>query len=123
MQVVHRPGFPAHRAHVAIFNVTAMHVAVVPILPTLVGSGCVPGRLLVASAESAAALTFAIVFDSTVVGHALVLHDGVDVPWGLLAVSHAELLDICQLALHCSQAGCLAFDGFLRGRIRGTKVH
>ncbi len=86
---------PACRAHVAIFNVTAMHVAVVPILPLLVRSGRTPGWLLVASAGLTAALTFAIASDSAFVGCALVLRGGVDVAWGLLANSHAELLDVC----------------------------
>jgi hypothetical protein len=111
---------------VAIFNVTAMHVAVVPILPTLAGSGStwwtISGWLLVASVGPAAALTSAIASASAVVGQALVLRRGVDVAWGLLADSHAELLYIGQLVLHCDQSGCLVLNGFLCGHVRGTKV-
>ncbi len=77
---------------------------------------------MVASAGPAVELTFAIVSASAVVRRALVLRGKVDVAWGLLADSYAELLDICQLALHRGQAGCLAFDGFLRGHVHGTKV-
>ena len=87
----------------------------------------IPGWLLVAAAVSATALASAS--SSAVVGPALLLCGGVVVAWGLvdgawwlLADSHAELLDICQLALHCGEAGGLAFHRILRGRVRGAKV-
>ena len=73
----------------------------------------IPGWLLVAATMSAAASASAS--SSAVVGCALMLREGVavawgliDVAWGLLANGHAELLDVCQLALHRGQAGGLA---------------
>ena len=108
-----------------------MGVTVVSILMLLEGSElmwglrCVrpaetiPGWLLVVSAIIAAASTSAS--SSVVVGHVLVLREGIDVAWGLLADGHAELLDVHQVDLHHGQAGCLAFDGFLSGCVRGAK--
>ena len=73
----------------------------------------IPGWLLVDAAMSAAASASAS--SSVAVGRALLLRGGVavarelvDIAWGLLANGHAELLDICQLALHHGKAGGLA---------------
>jgi hypothetical protein len=134
VRVVRWPGFPTCCTHVEAVDIAAMCVAVVLILPTFVGSWrtqglrcsspakTIPGWLLVAAAGTAATLTSAIASAYAVVGHALVLCGGIDVAWGLLANGYAELLDICQLALHRGQAGCLAFDGFSRGHVHGAKV-
>ena len=46
----------------------------------------------------------------------------VDVACGLLANSHAELLDARQLALYRGQAGGLALHQFLGSQLCGTKV-
>ena len=116
---------------VGIFNITAMLVAVVPILPKLVGSWCTWGLRCARPAKNHTRL---------VVGCLCRNHLCLDLRhcnccrgcwmcvgagqgrrcWGLLVDSHAELLDICQLALHCGQAGCLTFDGFLSGCVRGV---
>jgi hypothetical protein len=97
-----------------------MCVAVVPILTMLVVSGRTrellragsiatkPGWLLreVATAVAAAgtsAMPTTIASAATIVGHVLLLCGGVDGWWGLLADSHAEFLDVCQLALHSSR--------------------
>ena len=89
-----------------------MGTAVVPILPTLVGSGrargllrtsnaaAKPGWLLweatstVATAGTTVAMATAIASVTAIVERALLLWRGVDVAWGLLANSHAELLDV-----------------------------
>jgi hypothetical protein len=52
----------------------------------------------------------------------LLLGRGVDGGRGLLVDSHAELLDVCELALHSGHGGCLALHQFLRGGVRGAKV-
>jgi hypothetical protein len=69
----------------------------------------------------AVALTATIAF--VVIGeHVLLLSGGIASAWGLLAGSHAELMNVCRLVLHCNQAVGLALHGFLRGGVRGTKV-
>jgi hypothetical protein len=50
------------------------------------------------------------------------LYGGVAAGWELLADGHTELLDACQLSLHCCHTCSLVLDGFLRGSICGTKV-
>ena len=120
-------GFSAQFAHVGIVNVAIMHKVVVPIFVVLEGGGrtlglvcarsakTIPGWLLVAAAVSVTASASASASSSAVVGRALMLRGGVaiawglvDVAWGLLANFHAELLYVCQLALHHGQAGGLA---------------
>ncbi len=64
----------------------------------------------------------AIASAAEIVGHVLLLCGGIDGGWGLLADSHAELLDVCQLALHSGHAGCLGLDRLLRGSVGCTKV-
>ncbi len=103
--------FVAPRAHVAIFDVTAMRVAVVPILIPLVGRGMhkpmatallalVQGWLLwiAAIAIEAAAASASAVVPAVVV---MLLWGIVDVVgWRLLlSDGHAELLKPCQLCL------------------------
>ena len=119
--------------------VAAMGVAVVPIFPTLVGSGrktwllrassvaAKPGWLLWEAATAVAAAVTSIVPTAiasaiAIVGHVLLLCGGVAGGWGLLADSHAELLDVCQLALHSGHAGCLGLDCFLRGSVGCAEV-
>ena len=92
-----------------------MSMAVVPIFPTLVGSGrtcgllCAgtvatePGWLLwettttttVATAGTAVAVATAVASVAAIVECVLLLCRGVDVGRGLLADGHAELLDVC----------------------------
>ncbi len=111
-----------------------MDTAVVSILPMFVGSGRTigllracpaavkPGWLLRESATAVAAtgtitaLPTTIASAAAIVGRVLLMWWSVDAGWGLLANSHAELLDVCQLALHShsGQAGCLGLDRFLR---------
>jgi hypothetical protein len=50
------------------------------------------------------------------------MYGGVAIGWGLLADSQAELLDACQLSLHCGQAGSSVLDRFLHGGVSGAKV-
>jgi hypothetical protein len=101
-----------------------MGVAVVPTFPTLVGSGkktwllCAgsvaakPGWLLWEAATAIAAavtsvMSTAIASATAIVGHVLLLCGGTAGGWGLLANSHAKLLDVCQLALHSSHVASL----------------
>ncbi len=105
----------ARCAHVAIFDVTAMHVAVVPILIPLVGRGMhkpmatallalVRGWLLWVAATiaiEAAAASASVVVPAVVVTMLLLLWNLVDVVgWRLLlSDGHAELLKPHQLCL------------------------
>ena len=102
-------------ARVGVLHVTTMSMVVVPIFPTLVGSGRTrgllrtgtvttkPGWLLwkttttttVATAGTAVAVATAVASVAAIVECVLLLCRGVDVGWGLLADSHAELLDVC----------------------------
>ncbi len=116
-----------------------MVVAVVPIFPTLVGSGrktlllragsiaAKPGWLVWEAATAVAAAGTIVVptpiaSAMAIVRHVLLLCGGVDGGWGLLADSHAELLDVHQLALHSGHAGCLGLDRFLHGPVGCTNV-
>ena len=116
-----------------------MGVAVVPIFPTLVGNGRKTGLLHASSVAAkpgwllweivtavAAAVTSVmpttIVSATAIVGHVLLLCGGVAGGWGQLANSHAELLDVRQLALHSGHVGCLGLDRFLRGSVGRTEV-
>jgi hypothetical protein len=109
---------------VGVVHIAAMGVAVVPIFPTLVGSGrktwllCAgsvaakPGWLLwevvtVNATALTSVMPTAIASATAIVEHVLLLCWNVDGGWGLLANSHAELLDVCQLALHSSHVGHL----------------
>ncbi len=111
---------PAHHACAGVVNIATMGAAVIPILPMLVGPGrarsllragtvaAKPGWLLweasctiCTSRATAAPVAMAIVV-------LLLLWRGVDVGRGLLVDSHAELLDVCELALHSGHGGCLA---------------
>ena len=113
-------------AWVGVLHVTTMSMEVVPIFPTLVGSGgacgllgtgtvtTIPGWLLwetntttIATAGTAVAVAASISSVASIVECVLLLCRGVDVGQGLLADSHAKLLDVCQLALHCGHGGCL----------------
>jgi len=100
-------------ACVSVINVAAIGPAIVPILSMFVGSGrtsgllCAspvatkPGWLLwdntaaIAIASTTAALTSAIASTVAIVGCVLLMWGGIDAGWGLLADSHAELLDVC----------------------------
>jgi hypothetical protein len=110
-----------------------MDVAVVPILPTLVGHGRTKCLLLTTThtaknhgwllwKTSAAGLTATIAFVA-IVECALLLNGGIDAAWVLLADGNAELLNVCKLALFCNQAVGLALHCFLRGGVHGAKVH
>jgi hypothetical protein len=57
-----------------------------------------------------------------IVRHVLLLCGGVAGGWGLLAHNHAELLDVCQLALHSNHVGRLGLDRYLRGSVGRAKV-
>ncbi len=106
----------ARPARVGIFDITAMHVAVVPILPPLVGCGgthkptatallaLVRGWLLRVAAAIAfkvAAASASAVVPAVAVTMLLLLGGVVDVVrWRLLlSDGHAELLKPCQLCL------------------------
>ncbi len=136
--IVGRAAIATRCACVGIVNVASMGVVVVPIFPTLVGSGrktwllhtssvaAKPGWLMWEAATAVAAagtsvVPTAIASAAVIVGHVLLLCGGVDGGWGLLADSHAELLDVCQLALHSGHAGCLGL-GFLCGSVGCAKV-
>ncbi len=136
--IVGRAAIATRCACVGVIHVAAMGVAVFLIFPTVVGSGrktlllragsvaAQPGLLLWEAATAVAAARTSIMPTSTVsaaaiVGHVLLLCGGVDGGWGLLANSHAEFLDVCQLALHSGHAGCLGLDCFLRGSVGCTK--
>jgi hypothetical protein len=54
---------------------------------------------------------------------AFLLSGGIDTAWGLLADGHAELLNVCKLALNCNQAVGLDLRCFLCGCIGGAQVH
>ncbi len=137
--IVGRATIATRCACVGVIHVAAMGVAVVPILPMLVGSGrktwllragsvaAKPGWLLWEAATAVAAavtsvMPAAIASATAIVGHVLLMCGGVDGGWGLLADSHAELLDVCQLALHSSHVGRLGLDRFLHGSIGRAKV-
>jgi hypothetical protein len=117
---------------VSVIHITAVGVAVVSILPMLVGSWRTKCLLLTATRiskthgwllqkTSAAALTTTVAFVA-IVERALLLSRSVDTAWGLLANGHAELSNVCKLALHCNQAVGLALHCFLCGGLRGAKV-
>jgi hypothetical protein len=138
--IVGRAAIATCCACVGVVHVATMGVAVVPIFPTLVGSGrktwllCAgsvaakPGWLLweVATAIATAVTSVmptAIASATAIVGHVLLLCGGVDGGWGLLADSHAELPDVHQLALHSGHVGRLGLDCFLHGSVGRAKVH
>ncbi len=124
---------------VGIFDITAMHMAIVPILPLLVDHGgthrpmatallaLVQGWLLPVAATiaivAAAAFVSAVV-PAVVVMTLLLLGGVVDVVgwWLLLSNSHAELFEPHQLHLDGGYAVGLALDRLLCGCARGAKV-
>ena len=126
-------------ACVGVFNVAAMRTAVVPTLPMFLGSGSMIGLMraspaavkqgwflrktatAVAATGITTALPTTVASASAIVGCVMLLCRGMDAGWGLLANSHAELLDDCQLALHSGHGGHLGLDQFLRGGVRGAK--
>ncbi len=132
VRVVSRSWFATHCTGVIVVKITTVGVTVVPILPTFVGSGWMKCLLLAAinTAKTHGWLlweTMAIALIATIplfmIGeHALLLSGGVAAACGLLANSHAELLSVCKLVLHCNQAVSLALHGFLHSSIHGTKV-
>jgi hypothetical protein len=86
-----------------------------------------PGWLLWEVATAVATAVTSIVPTASasataIVGHVLLLCGGVDGGWGLLADSHAKLLDVCQLALHSGHVGCLSLDRFLRCGVGRAEV-
>ncbi len=108
IRIVCRAPIPTHCAHVPVLNITAMHQAVVPILPMLVGIRRTSGLLCTSSAAAkpgwllweiataiAASGTTAVASAKTIVGRVLLLSGGIDIGWGLLADIHAKLLDVC----------------------------
>jgi hypothetical protein len=122
-----------------IFNITVMHMAIVPILPSLVGCGgmhrptaatllaLVRGWLLPVAATIAivaAAASTSMFVPAVVVTMLLLLGGVVDVVgwWLLLSDGHAELLEPCQLCLDGGYAVGLALDHLLCGCVRGAKV-
>ena len=125
---------PAHHACAGVVNVATMGAAVIPILPTLVGCGkarsllragtvaAKPGWLLweASCTICTARATVAPVVTASVV--LLLLWRGLDGGRGLLVDSHAELLDVRELALHSGHGGRLALHRFLSGGVCGAKV-
>ncbi len=113
-----------------------MSVAVVAILITLLGSRGVSGWLhsCAITAKHGWLLwetTAAIATNVNIFPVALVaatdecmmkLYGGIAVEWGLLADSQADLLDVCQLTLHCGKACSFVLDGFLHGGACVPKV-
>jgi hypothetical protein len=100
---------------------------------TFVGSGRRNSLLLIAARTAkthgwllwettAVALTATVAFVVIVGEPALLLSKGIAAAWGLLADSHAVLLDDCKLVLNCDQAVGLALHGFLHSSVHGTKV-
>jgi hypothetical protein len=86
-----------------------------------------PGWLLwevatVVAAAVTSVVPTAIASATAIVGNVLLLCGGIDGGWGLLANSHAELLDVFQLALHSGHVGCLGLDRFLRGSVGRANV-
>ncbi len=134
IRVVRRSWFATRWTGVIVVNFTTVVLTVVPILPTFVGSGRTKCLLLAAARTAkthdwllwettAIVLTATVVF-VVIVERALLLSGGIAAAWGLLANSHAELVDVHKLVLHCDQAVGLALHGLLlRGGVRGTKVH
>ena len=120
VRVVCGSSIPAHHACVGVVDVATMGAAVIPTLPMLVGHGRArrllragtvatkPGWLLweASCIISTARATVAPVATAIVV--LLLLLRGVDVGQGMLVDSHAELLDVRELALHSGHGGCLA---------------
>jgi hypothetical protein len=106
-------------------------MTIVPIFPTLVGSGRTKGLLLAAAwitethgwllwDTRAAVLTATVVFVA-VVERALLLSGDVDAAWGLLADGHAELINVQVGA--ALQPGCWPGSSwFPAWRVCGTKV-
>jgi hypothetical protein len=129
----------ARGTHVGIFDITTMHMAIVPILILLVGHGgvrrpmatallaLVRGWLLLVAAAIAIVATAAsasTVVPSVVVTTLLLLGGIVDVVgwWLLLSNGHAELLEPRQLRLDGRYSVSLALDRLLWGCVRGAKV-
>ena len=112
VRVVRGAAIRACHARVRVVDVATMCAAVIPILPTFVGRGrawsllsartvtAKPGWLLweASCTIRTARATVAPVVTASVV--LLLLWRGVDCGRGLLVDSHAELLDVCELALH-----------------------
>ncbi len=132
VRVVRRSWFATRLTGVSVIHITAMGVAVVPILPILVESGRMKRILPTATRTTkshgwllwkplAAALTATVAFVEIVQG-ALLLSKGIDAAWGMLANSYAELLNVCKSALQCNQAVGPALHCFLCGGICGTEV-
>jgi hypothetical protein len=61
----------------------------------------------VATAGTIVAMATAVASVAAIVECVLLLCRGIDVGRGLLADRHAELLDVCQLALYSGHGGCL----------------
>ncbi len=123
IRVVCRSWFATRCTGVSVIHITAVGVAVVTILPMLVGSGRTKRFLLTATCTakshgwflwkpSTAALTATVAFVA-IVERVLLLRGAIDAAWGLLADGHAELLNVCKPALHCDQAVGLALHCFM----------
>jgi hypothetical protein len=76
----------------------------------------------VAATKTTSALTTTVASVAATVGRVLLLSGGVDAAWELLVDGHAELLDVCQLAVHCGQAGGLALHCLGLGWGRSNKL-
>jgi hypothetical protein len=139
IRVVEGVSSGARGACVGIFDITAMCMAIVRILPLLVGRGgmhrptatallaLVRGWLLRVAATIAvvaATASASTVVPAVVVTMLLLLGSIVDVVgwWLLLPDGHAELLEPCQLRLDGGCAVSLALDRLLCGCIRGAKI-
>ncbi len=129
----------ARGTHVGIFDITAMCMTIVSILPSLVGRrgmhrptattllALVRGRLLrvaAAIAVVAPAASASTVVPAVVVTTQFLLGGIVDVVgwWLLLSDSHAELLEPHQLRLDGGYAVGLALDRLLCGCVRSVEV-
>jgi hypothetical protein len=112
-----------------------MGVAVMPVLPSLVGSRgtrgsasrsstseSIVGWLLQDKVSTAAAASSSIASAPSTVEWVLLLGGSIDIVGRLLADGHAKLVEICQLALDRCQAGGLALHCLLGGSVRGAEV-
>ena len=133
--VVCGSSIPACHACVGVIDFATMGAAVTPIFPAFVGRGRAcgllragivatkPGWLLWEASHTICTARATVAPVATVIVVLLLLWRGLDGGWGLLVDSHAELLDVRELALHSGHGGCLALHRFLCGGVCGAEVH
>jgi len=76
----------------------------------------------IAATKTTSTLTTTVASAAATVGRVLLLSGGVDAAWEQLVDGHAELLDVCQLAVYCGQAGGLALHLLGLGWGRSNKL-